>query len=44
MSRIDKEWTDDRDGGKIAEETECACEDGACCWHDNTPAQSEDDG
>ena len=41
MSNI-KDPTDEREIGTrdIHEETVC-CEDGACNWRDNTPAQSE---
>jgi len=41
MSRNDKIDPTDERSGTIVKETDCACEDGACCWHDNTPAQSE---
>ncbi len=42
MDRSKTDPTDEREGiDGIHEETVC-CADGACCWHDNTPAQSED--
>ena len=42
MDRSRKDPSDERGGEIIANETEGACEDGACSWHDNMPAQSED--
>jgi len=44
MGKSDKKDPSDERGGEIiADETEACCEDGACCWHDNTAAQSEGD-
>lgn len=43
MEKSSKDPSDERGGTRgIHEETEC-CADGACCWHENTPAQSEGD-
>lgn len=43
MSRTDKrDPSDERDGGEII--NDACCEGGACCWHDNTNAQSEGGG
>jgi hypothetical protein len=43
MEKGSKDPSDKKSGGIITRETDCACEDeeGACCWHGNTPAQSE---
>jgi hypothetical protein len=44
MEKSTKDPSDERGGEIIANETDCAvCEDGACCWHENSPAQSEGD-
>ena len=43
MEKGSKDPTDERGGEIIADDKACACEDGCCSWHDNTPAQSEGD-
>jgi len=44
MEKSSKDPSDGAGGGIIVKETDCACcEDGACSWHENTPAQSEGD-
>ena len=42
MEKGSKDPSDERSGEIITNETDCAtCEDGVCCWHGNTSAQSE---
>jgi len=41
MGKSDKRDPSD-EGGEIIKDAAC-CEDGCCSWHDNTPAQSEED-
>jgi hypothetical protein len=39
MGKDSKDPSDER--GEIIADKACACEDGCCSWHENTPAQSE---